>query len=375
MVDYDVIIIGGGVAGLTAASHLGKNGHSVLVLEKQQYPHHKVCGEYVSNEVLPYLEYLDIRFSEFQVAQIDTLQFSLVNGRAITTKLPLGGTGISRYAFDDLLFRKAQDQGVDFVFESVDKVHFVNDRFSVATQRENRFSSRIVLGAYGKRSTLDMQLKRDFVQHKSTWLGVKAHYNFSNFPDNLVALHNFRGGYAGLSKTETGAVNFCYLTTYESFKSEKNIDSFNANVVSKNPFLAEFLREGKPLFQSPLSIAQISFDKKRAIENHMLMCGDSAGLIHPLCGNGMAMAIHSAKLASELISKYFNDTSFDRDQLEAAYQTTWDKTFQYRLWMGRRLQSLLLNPGLSQWALRAVGNSPWILNKLIKSTHGKPIIA
>ncbi len=375
MVDYDVIIIGGGVAGLTAASHLRKNGHSVLVLEKQQYPHHKVCGEYVSNEVLPYLEYLDIRFSEFQVAQIDTLQFSLVNGRAITTKLPLGGTGISRYAFDDLLFRKAQDQGVDFVFESVDKVHFVNDRFSVATQRENRFSSRIVLGAYGKRSTLDMQLKRDFVQHKSTWLGVKAHYNFSNFPDNLVALHNFRGGYAGLSKTETGAVNFCYLTTYESFKSEKNIDSFNANVVSKNPFLAEFLREGKPLFQSPLSIAQISFDKKRAIENHMLMCGDSAGLIHPLCGNGMAMAIHSAKLASELISKYFNDTSFDRDQLEAAYQTTWDKTFQYRLWMGRRLQSLLLNPGLSQWALGAVGNSPWILNKLIKSTHGKPIIA
>lgn len=373
MVEYDVIIIGGGLAGLTAALHLRKNGHSVLVLEKQQYPHHKVCGEYVSNEVLPYLEYLDISFSEYKVAHIDTLQFSLVNGRSITTKLPLGGTGISRYAFDDLLFRKAKSQGVDFVFESAEKVHFHNDLFLVTTHRENQFLARIVLGAYGKRSALDMQLKRDFVQHKSTWLGVKAHYNIKDFPDNLVALHNFRGGYAGLSKTETGAVNFCYLTTYKSFKKEKDIDSFNANVVSKNPFLADFLKDGEPLFKTPLSIAQISFDKKNAIEDHMLMCGDSAGLIHPLCGNGMAMAIHSAKLASELVSNYFSDNGFTRKQLEAAYQTAWDQTFQHRLWMGRRLQSLLLNPNMSQKALGVIGNLPWILKKLIKSTHGNPI--
>ncbi|MFT5942275.1 MAG: flavin-dependent dehydrogenase, partial [Sediminicola sp.] len=215
--------------------------------------------------------------------------------------------------------------------------------------------------------------KRNFVQHKSTWLGVKAHYEFPDFPDNLVALHNFRGGYAGLSKTETGAVNFCYLTTYESFKKEKDIDSFNANVVSKNPFLAQFLEKGEPLFKTPLTIAQISFDKKNVIENHMLMCGDSAGLIHPLCGNGMAMAIHSAKLVSELVSNYFKEKTSGRKQLEEAYQATWNNTFQHRLWMGRKLQSLLLNPNVSQWALSTVGNSQWILNKLIKSTHGKPI--
>ncbi|MEB8329007.1 NAD(P)/FAD-dependent oxidoreductase [Flavobacteriaceae bacterium KMM 6897] len=374
MVDYDVMIIGGGLAGLTSALHLRKNGHSVLVLEKQPYPHHKVCGEYVSNEVLPYLESLDISFSEYQVAHIDTLQFSLVNGRAITTKLPLGGTGISRYAFDDLLFRKAQSQGVDFVFESVNGISFENDTFSVTTTSQNQFSSQIVLGAYGKRSTLDMHLKRDFVQQKSTWLAVKGHYTYPDFPNNLVALHNFRGGYAGLSKTETGAVNFCYLTTYESFRQEKDIDSFNTNVVSENPFLNRFLKEGEPLFKAPLSIAQISFDKKKAIENHVLMCGDTAGLIHPLCGNGMAMAIHSAKLVSELVSNYFNDKEYSRAHLEDTYQILWDDAFQRRLWMGRKLQSLLLSPSMSRWALGTVGNSPWLLNKLIKSTHGNPII-
>ena len=52
--DYEIIVIGGGLAGLTAAIHLGLEGRSVLVIEKNEYPNHKVCGEYVSNEVVPY---------------------------------------------------------------------------------------------------------------------------------------------------------------------------------------------------------------------------------------------------------------------------------------------------------------------------------
>jgi 2-polyprenyl-6-methoxyphenol hydroxylase-like FAD-dependent oxidoreductase len=51
-------------------------------------------------------------------------------------------------------------------------------------------------------------------------------------------------------------------------------------------------------FEKPLTISQVSFEEK-CIENHIIMIGDTAGLIHPLCGNGMAMAIHSAKLATE----------------------------------------------------------------------------
>ena len=55
---YDVVIIGGGLAGLTCALHLSRKGVDVLLIEKNTYPHHKVCGEYVSNEVLPYLKRL-----------------------------------------------------------------------------------------------------------------------------------------------------------------------------------------------------------------------------------------------------------------------------------------------------------------------------
>ncbi|WP_317045319.1 FAD-dependent oxidoreductase [Formosa algae] len=57
---FDVIIVGGGLAGLSSAIHLSKGNLNVLVIEKNSYPKHKVCGEYISNEVLPYLNFLDI---------------------------------------------------------------------------------------------------------------------------------------------------------------------------------------------------------------------------------------------------------------------------------------------------------------------------
>ncbi|MGB5319241.1 NAD(P)/FAD-dependent oxidoreductase, partial [Eudoraea sp.] len=95
---FDVIIIGGGLAGLTASIDLSEKGHKVLLIEKDKYPHHKVCGEYISNEIIPYLNKLGISLAKS--IPIDTLQISNLQGKALETKLPLGGFGYSRYAFD-----------------------------------------------------------------------------------------------------------------------------------------------------------------------------------------------------------------------------------------------------------------------------------
>ena len=373
MEHYDVIIVGGGLAGLTAAIHLAKAGHEVLVFEKEPYPHHKVCGEYVSNEVLPYLKKLGVDLKDFGAVTIDTLKFSTIKGALLEVKLPLGGTGISRYAFDNLLYKRAEVLGVNFAFEIVISIKLQNTIFEVITSNGKTYTSRIAIGSYGKRSVLDKQLKRKFIQQKSSWLAVKSHYSLDDFPNHEVGLHNFKGGYGGLSKTETGAVNFCYLASYKSFQLEKDIDQFNEKVVGENPILKDFLNKAKPLFDAPLTIAQISFHSKNPVEEHVLMCGDTAGLIHPLCGNGMAMAIHSAKIASELIDTFLSGKEKDRKRMERAYAKEWSRTFKRRLWLGRRLQSLLLNEILSNWAISLVAKQPWLLKQLIKNTHGKPI--
>ena len=371
---YDIIIVGGGLAGLSSALHLSNNGYAVLVCEKQSYPHHKVCGEYVSNEIMPYLEKLGISLAEANAVSIDTLQLTTEKGKSITTTLPLGGKGISRFAMDNLFYKKARAAGVKFKFQNVTAISFQNDCFELKTIEGEMFTAKIVIGAYGKRSNLDKHLNRDFIRLKSSWLGVKAHYDYPEFPENRVALHNFKGGYAGLSKTETGAVNFCYLASYQSFKKEKNIDDFNRNVIMKNPFLASFFNNAKPIFDQPLTIAQISFSPKTSVENHVLMCGDTAGLIHPLCGNGMAMAIHSAKIVSELIHKFMTHSGYLRHQLEQDYHRQWNKTFGRRLWWARQLQPILLSNGLSNIALTTAIKTPGLLKKIIKNTHGKPII-
>src|SRR5690554_6642364 len=98
--DTDILIIGGGLAGLTAGIHLSRHHLRVLLIEKQKYPQHKVCGEYVSNEVLPYLQQLDIDVDALQPSQLHRFLLSTVEGKTIGCDLPLGGFGVSRYALD-----------------------------------------------------------------------------------------------------------------------------------------------------------------------------------------------------------------------------------------------------------------------------------
>lgn len=370
---WDVIIVGGGLAGLTSAIALSGLGHRVLLFETNPYPHHKVCGEYVSNEVRPYLESLGVDVMNAGGVAISKFEISTENGHKVETSLPLGGMGISRYLFDELLYKKAKAQGVGFSFTKVVDITYDKEIFRV-TNEEKTYQSSIVLGAYGKRSSLDKHLKRPFSLKKQDWLAVKAHYKHPDFKPDLVALHNFEGGYGGLSKTETGIVNFCYLAHYESFKRYNDIEKFNRSVVAQNPFLKTFFEVSEPIFDKPLAIAQISFDKKNPVENHILMCGDTAGLIHPLCGNGMAMAIHSAKIVSEQVDRFLSQPNYQRAQLEEAYTKKWNGIFKNRLWFGRQLQHILLNKNWMNTGIRIAKKSTPLLNYVISKTHGKPIV-
>lgn len=369
-----IIIIGGGLAGLTTAIHLSKENFEVLLFEKEEYPKHKVCGEYISAEIIPYMKSIGVDLEDLKPKKIHQLLFSTQRGEKTTAKLPLGGLGISRFALDDFLLQKAILNGVEVIQQQVTSAEFIEEEFKVETQSGGKHTADVVLGAFGKRSVLDKELNRDFIQHKSSWLAVKAHYQHESFPKNLVALHNFNGGYCGLSSTETDAINVCYLSTYQSFKAYKNSEDFKENVLRENPCLNQFFNDSKRIFEKDLSIAQISFQPKPQIENHMLMLGDAAGLIHPLCGNGMAMAIHSAKLASEAIITSVEKKKLNRKILETEYQKNWNLHFKSRNLMGRRLQHILLNPNLASASQKAVQIFPALLQKIISRTHGDPII-
>lgn len=368
---HQVVIIGGGLAGLVSAIHLSKLGIDVLLIEKNSYPRHKVCGEYISNEVLPYLEYLDFDPFKYGAKRIDQLTFSTTKGKTISSHLPLGGFGISRYCIDQELAKKSLITGAVILQASVKGVKYEENKFYITTNKGD-YQAEIVIGAFGKRSNMDVDLNRSFMKESAPYLAVKAHYKGS-YPDDLVGLHNFDGGYCGLSKVETDSINVCYITDFKSFKKYKNIDDFEKNVVCDNRYLKEAFQNMTPIFEKPLTISQISFATKNPVEDHIIMCGDSASMIHPLAGNGMGMAIRSAYIASDLIYKYFQGEIKSRSELEKRYANNWNKEFKSRLTTGHIIARLFKIKFLTESLVSLIKVFPNILPIIIKMTHGKPM--
>jgi flavin-dependent dehydrogenase len=101
------------------------------------------------------------------------------------------------------------------------------------------------------------------------------------------------------------------------------------------------------------------------------MCGDTAALIHPLCGNGMSMAIRSAQIASTLIINFFNSDASDREALEKQYLREWNTAFKTRLKTGHIIADLFNQPKLSEVLMQGLKWIPGVLPFIIKRTHGK----
>lgn len=364
-----VLIIGGGLAGLITGIRLARAGANVTLAEKRQYPFHRVCGEYISNEAVPFLKSLDLYPAGLDLPQLTRFQLSSTTGKTSILPLDMGGFGISRYTFDHLLCRAAKQAGVQ-VLENTEviKVAYSHQKFTIHTQ-VNTFEADVVIGAQGKRSRLDMALHRSFTKRRSPYVGVKYHLRI-NHPGDLIALHNFDGGYCGISNVEQGKTNLCYLVHRDVLKKYGNIPEMERQVLQRNPLLQSIFTEGEFLFDKPEVINEISFETKSAIEGHVLMAGDAAGMITPLCGNGMAMAIHAAKLLSDVVTAYCR-SEITRESMEQRYAAQWQQTFAARLWAGRQVQRLFGNVYSSALAISLALYVRPIARGIIRNTHGK----
>lgn len=374
-ITYDLAIVGGGLAGLALSIQIANEGHKVILFEKEQYPFHRVCGEYISLESWDFLQGLGIDLRALNVSQIKRLSVSSMNGRSFEQKLPLGGFGISRYKLDHELVQIAKQRGV-IVYEQtrVNDIQFSEGYFNIESSKGN-FKARVAAGCHGKRSNLDVKWKRPFIVAKknklNNYIGIKYHIRY-DFPNDLIALHNFKKGYCGISKVEDDQYCLCYLTTADNLRnSENDIKKMEQTILSANPHLKKIINECEMIREEPVIISQISFDKKELIEDHVLMIGDAAGMITPLCGNGMSMALHAGKIAADEIQKFLNGT-ISRELMEQNYSAKWKENFERRLRTGRMLQRLFNNAWLTTLMIRLGRSFPGLIRTLVKKTHGRP---
>ena len=371
---FTVAIVGGGLAGLSLSILLARAGHKVVLFEKEKYPFHKVCGEYISMDSWNFLEKLGLNLAQLNVPLIKKLLVSSPNGHFIKSDLDPGGFGISRYYLDNRLKEIAYENGVTIHDETkVNEVLFKDEMFMVKFNG-GQVKASLVAGSFGKKSNLDVKWQRDFIKQKpnklNNYIGVKYHVKYDS-PNDTIALHNFDNGYCGISKIEENKYCLCYLTTAKNLnKNEGSIKKMEENVLCRNPFLKRIFSEAQFLFSEPVTISQISFDKKTQVQNHLLMAGDAAGMITPLCGNGMSMALHSSKIAFDNIDLFLSQ-KINREEMQNRYASQWRQEFSSRLRNGRMIQKLFGKVTLTNFFIKSIKHFPFLIRRMIGATHGK----
>lgn len=364
-----IAIVGGGLAGLITSLELSKKGVPSSVFEKRVYPFHKVCGEYVSNEVVPYLQSLQAYPESLRPSDISHFTLSSIRGQTATTPLDLGGFGLSRYNFDNFLYEQGKNRGVTFhLGKEIIAIEKRGDKFILKTAQDE-FEADLVIGSFGKRSKIDVAMQRRFLASRSAFVGIKYHVRYPH-DRNTVALHNFPGGYCGVAPIENDLINLCYLAAREPLKKYGDVQKFESAVVMRNPIL-------KPIFSEvqfeakPNVINEISFATKQPVEDNILMVGDAAGMVAPVFGNGMAIAIRTGKAAGN-VAALFAQGKITRTEMEAQYKKEWNESVRSRLWLGRNVQRLFGSRFVSALAVSLMNHSSAFSSVMIRSSHGNP---
>jgi flavin-dependent dehydrogenase len=302
---YEVVVIGGGVAGSAAAIVLAQRGCRVLLLEKETRAHHKVCGEFISIEAQRYLAGLGLDLPALG-AQLIT-QVRLVHGQIVAAApLPFVGQSLSRRCLDAAMLASAQAHGAEVrPGTQVTRLQQESSGWRIEFASGGSVFAESIFLATGKR---DLRGWRRIGGLQDKFIGFKSHYKLAPAQRERLAgqveIVLFEGGYAGLEAVEDGMANFCLVVSKGRFATYgKTWDKLLAALFDLSPLLNERFREAQPCWPRPLAIFAIPYgfvhrDNADAPRN-VYRLGDQMAVIPSFSGDGIAIALHTAFRAVE----------------------------------------------------------------------------
>jgi len=356
-VEVDVAIIGAGPSGSTLAALLARRGCTVALIDRDTFPRDKLCGEFLSYDALPIVE--DFGISLDRAPRIKRCRV-VSRRRTFEFDFPIPARGVSRLLFDDLLFRYATGVGALPLHTTVTSV--APDR--VITD-DGEIEARVVVGAWGRWGRFDQQLGRKFVRDRAHRnFGFKRHYAGST--DDVIELYSFDRGYLGVASIENEQVNICGLVHASRLTGHKGRwQSFIDEIRRDEPRLDAMYARYPTAQDGFLSSEPVIFRGRSAVEQGIFLVGDASGIIDPLTGNGMAMALQSAVVAEPFIIQAL---AGKRDDAERQYARRHHEFFAPRIRWSRRLAFLLSRPSLLD-AVLAVKPAPAIGRFFLRHTR------
>jgi len=340
---YDLIVAGAGPAGSACAITAARAGARVLLLDKDRFPRHKVCGEFVSSESLRLLESL-LGHARFQVQPEVASARIFLDDKSISFPLGPSARSIPRFDLDAALLESARRSGVQAEEGASVQEVTQNGMFTVRAAGK-AFTARAVVNATGRWS----QLTQYEVSGQEKWLGLKAHFSESS-PPGSVDLYFFPGGYCGVTPVDGQSVNACAMVQAGVARSLQE-------VFTAHPELRRRSRQWQPLFQA-VTTSPLYFRKPETSNRGMILAGDAAGFIDPFAGDGISLALQSGALAATTLQSFFEAKSSLADCQES-YRAAYLKRLAPAFRNAARLRRLLAAPAwLRSLLIGFVGTRP-----------------
>lgn len=367
--EVDVAIIGAGPAGSTLATLLARRGLSVALADRDTFPRDKLCGEFLSYDALPIADRLGI-LAELDRHGAPRIRHCRIAGRTRTFAfdLPHEARGVSRLLLDALLHRTAIAAGaLDLAGWTATKL--APDAVTLTRAGEERIiRTKAVAGAWGRWGRFDTQLGRGFVRDRAHRnFGFKRHYTGPAASES-IDLYAFARGYLGVNAIEGNLTNICGLVHKSRLAGHRGRwDAFVETIRNEEPRLETLYAAHVPAQEGFLSSEPVIFRARSAVEGGVFMIGDASGVIDPLTGNGMAMALQSAVIAAPHLLKLA--AGGQRDVIENAYRNAHRATFTPRIRWSRAVAALLSRPRALDLALLGA-RAPAIGRLLVRKTRG-----
>jgi flavin-dependent dehydrogenase len=374
---YDLIIIGGGPAGTSAAITAKRAGARVLLLERGRFPRHKVCGEFVSAESLGLLtELLD---REHTALLQDAVRISqarvFLDGRVLQTVVDPPAASIARLDLDAALWSSAENAGVDARQQvTVQSIAGAGPFQVVSTAGE--FEGKGLVNAFGRWSNLKIPPPPGNhegiheVGRNQKWLGIKAHFAEETDLRSAapsVDLYFFDGGYCGVQPVQIrGAESVRRVNASSMVRAD--VATNLAEVLAKHPALQERSR-GWTSLSEPVSTSPLIFRDPQPEYDGVLMVGDAAGFVDPFVGDGISLASRSGALAASCLGSFFaGETSLP--QAASRYRELYKQSLLPVFRASSKIRQMLKLPrAIRKPLLMLLENAPTITRYAVRKTR------
>lgn len=348
--ELDFVIIGGGIAGLSAAIRLTELGARPWLIEAGDYPSHKVCGEFFSPESLMVLKRwgicpISITHAHFHASQ-EVLEF----------RFPHPAGSLSHIECDPQLKARAEKGGA--VIKTRTTLDFLDPHkrmLKLSTGKVLKVKNLIL--ATGRIPQMNSHSPTPRIRY----VGIKAHFEGLPIRDTLE-MFSFKGAYLGISPIEKGKFNLACLARKERFSRAETPDALVKELRSENKNLDHLLSQGHMIFDNWMTAFVPELGLKKIPElPYMYFIGDAAGTIPPITGNGLSMGLAGGILAAEY--------AFRRDA--DGFRKAWKAHHRSQIFWGKCLHEVMMRPLLAQVAFKTsklmIPSIPQLIFRLTRS--------